>query len=195
MPRATTYFRGRISAASWGLLASLLVLALGSTALLRPGTPLHRKAATNSAACNIAAVPSADRCTFVTTHAAECGANIGHINYMKIAYCNLGDKPVLSIALLCAWTALIFAIMLVAAEHFFCPALEELAQYLELPDHLAGATLMAFGNGANDCFVMTAALVAVRVQPIDDTTMMTKHVHPLVGRRSGRCISSTQRSP
>lgn len=121
-----------------------------------------RQKSANSATCNIAAVPSADRCAFVTTHAAECGALIGHINYMHIAYCQLGDKPALAIGLLCAWTALIFAVMLVAAEHFFCPSLEELAQYLQLPDHLAGATLMAFGNGANDCFVMTAALVAVR---------------------------------
>lgn len=153
--------RGRISAASWGLLASLLLLTLGSTALLRPG-PRFIRPATNSAACNIAAVPLADRCAFVTAHAAECGANTGRINYMRIAYCELGDRPTLAIALLCAWTALIFAIMLVAAEHFFCPALEELAQYLQLPDHLAGATLMAFGNGANDCFVMAAALVAVR---------------------------------
>ncbi len=111
--------------------------------------------------CNLAAVPSSDRCAFVQAHSKECGATIGHINYMRIAYCSLGDKPTVAIASLCVWTVVIFAVMLVAAEHFFCPALEELAQFLQLPDHLAGATLMAFGNGANDCFVMTAALVAV----------------------------------
>lgn len=155
----------------WKKFLPLLLVILAFTSILPAKrhlihSPLSITSKQSNGGCNLAAVPSADRCAFVKAHAQECGATIGHINYMRIAYCSFGDKPAVAIALLCVWTTVIFAVMLITAEHFFCPALEELAQYLQLPDHLAGATLMAFGNGANDCFVMTAALVAVR--GIDD---------------------------
>jgi Ca2+/Na+ antiporter len=60
---------------------------------------------------------------------------------------------------------LLFAIMLTAAERFFCPALEVISDFLQLPPALAGATLLAFGNGAPDVFTQLAAAEQVgRVQ-------------------------------
>ncbi|KIY97451.1 Sodium/potassium/calcium exchanger 6 [Monoraphidium neglectum] len=43
-----------------------------------------------------------------------------------------------------------FGFLLTAAERFFCPALEIIAEYLRMPPAVAGATLLSFGNGAPD---------------------------------------------
>ena len=45
-----------------------------------------------------------------------------------------------------------------AAERFFCPALEYVADRLRMPPAVAGATLLSFGNGAPDVFTQLAAV-------------------------------------
>ena len=51
-----------------------------------------------------------------------------------------------------AWAAVLFHVMSIVASGFFIPALENIAAYLGLPEDVAGATLLAFGNGAPDVF-------------------------------------------
>lgn len=114
----------------------------------------------NNSGCDVRSVPAEQRCEYVRSHGEECGGDEGRINYLAIGYCWLGRWPAVAAAVICTWLLVIFTAMLVTAEHFFCPALEELSDFLGLPDHLAGATLMAFGNGASDVFTMVAALAS-----------------------------------
>jgi sodium/potassium/calcium exchanger 6 len=58
--------------------------------------------------------------------------------------------------------AVTFGFLLTAAERFFCPALEYIADRLRLPPAVAGATLLSFGNGAPDVFTMLAAVKQAR---------------------------------
>jgi sodium/potassium/calcium exchanger 6 len=57
-----------------------------------------------------------------------------------------------------AWAAVLFHVMSIVASGFFIPALENIAAYLGLPEDVAGATLLAFGNGAPDVFAQIAAI-------------------------------------
>lgn len=59
-----------------------------------------------------------------------------------------------------------FTCLVIAADRFFCPALEVLADYLRIAPNVAGATLLAFGNGAPDLFTQFAAIGEVR-RPIN----------------------------
>ena len=47
------------------------------------------------------------------------------------------------------------------AERFFVPALETLSTLWKIPPDVAGATLLALGNGAPDIFSEIAALTAL----------------------------------
>jgi Ca2+/Na+ antiporter len=55
-----------------------------------------------------------------------------------------------------------FGFLLTAAERFFCPSLEFIADRLKLSPAVAGATLLSFGNGAPDVFTQLAAVRQVR---------------------------------
>jgi len=53
--------------------------------------------------------------------------------------------------------------MYIASDAFFCPTLELISDHLKLSPAVAGATLLAFGNGAPDVMTIVASLLAVRV--------------------------------
>lgn len=56
------------------------------------------------------------------------------------------------------WLLLIFYTLAVAADAFFCPAVDVISDALKLPPDVAGATLLSFGNGAPDVFTQVAAI-------------------------------------
>jgi hypothetical protein len=60
------------------------------------------------------------------------------------------------------WIFVLFMLLMVVTEHFFCPALEVISDFLKLPANVAGATLLSFGNGAPDFFTQLAAIATVR---------------------------------
>ena len=53
---------------------------------------------------------------------------------------------------------LVFAALTLSADQFFAPAVGNFAAWLRLSDDVAGATLLAFGNGAPDFFTQVAAI-------------------------------------
>ena len=61
------------------------------------------------------------------------------------------------------WIAVLFVVLMVGAERFFCPALEVASNFLKLPPNVAGATLLSLGNGAPDLFTQLAAITSVRL--------------------------------
>jgi len=52
----------------------------------------------------------------------------------------------------------VFLALILAAELYFAPAVANIARWLDLSDDVAGATLLAFGNGAPDFFTQVAAI-------------------------------------
>lgn len=61
-----------------------------------------------------------------------------------------------------SWMLLMFLIMLEVCDRFFCPAIERISEWLQLSPTVAGATLLAFGNGATDLFTQIAMALSVR---------------------------------
>lgn len=73
----------------------------------------------------------------------------------------LGSREAATTVLFLLWIAILFGLMLIVAERFFCPSLELISEYLRLPPCVAGATLLSFGNGAPDVFTQLAAISQV----------------------------------
>lgn len=70
-------------------------------------------------------------------------------------------REVFSYALFTLILLLLFQLLLTTAERFFCPSLQLISEYLHLSPAVAGATLLAFGNGAPDLFTQLAAIQTV----------------------------------
>jgi Ca2+/Na+ antiporter len=131
-------------------------------------------------ACEPWTVPPDERCAYVRTRPDACYPDGGTQLYIVAHYCWLGggggwgggggggDDGSTTLAALAAATlpwlvfaltaALAFGVLITTAQRFFCPALEIVADHLRLPPAVAGATLLALGNGAPDTFTMLAVV-------------------------------------
>ncbi|GBF97359.1 Ca2+:cation antiporter family [Raphidocelis subcapitata] len=115
--------------------------------------------ADESLPCHPGGVPAAERCAYVRSHADECWPEGGLSRYLEVHECWFQPQwRWVSVLLMLSAMALTFGFLLTAAERFFCPALEYIADRLKLPPAVAGATLLSFGNGAPDVFTMLAAV-------------------------------------
>ena len=111
--------------------------------------------------CEPLSVPFEDRCEYVVTTPScslENQSSAAFINYPKVYYCVARGGNFLSVLFAFLLIALFFHVLATVAECFFCPALAKISVYLKLRDDVAGATLLAFGNGAPDIFAQIAAL-------------------------------------
>ena len=110
--------------------------------------------------------PLEDRCEYVRTHPA-CETDDNLVHYLRLHYCTFGPahqtRSHLTQAIL---VVLLCSVLANVAEHFFCPALSNVAGWLALPEDVAGATLLSFGNGAPDVFTQIAALHNASAQGI-----------------------------
>ncbi|KAG1663775.1 hypothetical protein FOA52_011826 [Chlamydomonas sp. UWO 241] len=84
------------------------------------------------------------------------------MNFLFVHYCTLAGWPSLSFAVQTTWLLTMFTVMLVACDRFFCPSIERLSEWLQLSPAVAGATLLAFGNGATDLFTQIAMVMSGR---------------------------------
>lgn len=100
-----------------------------------------------------------EQCAYVRTPA--CIAENGSLLFdpLEFYYCTLG-KPALATIIYIVLVVVWFYLLGSTAEDFFCPALEELTDALELSPNVAGVTFLAFGNGAPDVFSNVAAYSA-----------------------------------
>lgn len=62
-----------------------------------------------------------------------------------------------AVGIMLVWAALLTWMLVTTADTFFCPPLKYWARKLRLQPEVAGATLLAFGNGAPDVFTAQAA--------------------------------------
>ncbi|KAF5840938.1 hypothetical protein DUNSADRAFT_15139 [Dunaliella salina] len=68
------------------------------------------------------------------------------------------SNPPIAGAIMLGWLLLLFCTMYVASDAFFCPTLELISDHLNLSPAVAGATLLAFGNGAPDLMSIIASM-------------------------------------
>ena len=79
------------------------------------------------------------------------------MQYLRLHYCAFGPSQSLVSHLTQAiLIVLLCSVLANVAEQFFCPALASVARWLRLPEDVAGATLLSFGNGAPDVFTQIA---------------------------------------
>lgn len=136
--------------------------------------------------------PTADRCAYAKAHCEQSEGGWGEggrrgpgerparadaasplppasfIPYMAAYYCLAAPAGAVTCALALAAASILllafFAALSATAEDYFSPGLQSLALALNLPPRLAGATLLALGNGAPD---IAAAAAAVRAGSVD----------------------------
>ena len=110
--------------------------------------------------------PAEERCAYVQSHLA-CEQDDNLVHYLRMHFCAFGPKrAALSRFTQVAALALLCAVLATVAERFFCPALANIARWLELSEDVAGATLLSFGNGAPDVFAQIAALSDARADRV-----------------------------
>ncbi|KAI8870140.1 hypothetical protein GQ42DRAFT_162944 [Ramicandelaber brevisporus] len=100
-----------------------------------------------------------DQCQFVQKYCENTGAGIVH--YLHLYYCDVSPnlRPV-AFGVGSVWLGWLFTAVGISASDYFSPNLGFLARGLRLPEHIAGVTLLALGNGAPDLFTTFSALKA-----------------------------------
>ena len=93
-----------------------------------------------------------------------CGGNL--YPYLKFAYCTNAGIIIPTITYVFGLGVSLYALALVA-DAFFCPALETVATILKISPEVAGATLLALGNGAPDVFAQVAAVTSGTMPDVD----------------------------
>ena len=97
----------------------------------------------------------ADRCAYVR---ASCGDLARGVDYLAGVYCDAEGREALALFGLCLWLVLLLSLLGTTAEVFFIDQLDFMSRRLRLSDDVAGATLMALGNGAPDVFTAWNAI-------------------------------------
>lgn len=90
------------------------------------------------------------KCVYVKSHIG-CRPK-GYINYLQIFYCNCAQFSILGHLMLLLWLLVLFYLLGNTAADYFCSSLDSLSKILKLSPTIAGATLLALGNGAPDVF-------------------------------------------
>ncbi|KAH8370766.1 hypothetical protein KR093_004904 [Drosophila rubida] len=102
---------------------------------------------------NVMKVPHDMRCEFIKT-TKDCDNHIGILNYIKFLQCSQQESTRLNDIISCFGLAvLVFFLVLsvaIVADQFFSPALKATAKKMHMSEHLAGVTLLAFGNSTSD---------------------------------------------
>ena len=86
---------------------------------------------------------------------------LGRVHYLELYYCGVvqpGRPEWAAVLALLLWMSLVFCALTAAADLFFAPAVSNIAAWMKLSEDVAGATLLAFGNGAPDFFTQVAAI-------------------------------------
>ncbi|XP_078679785.1 mitochondrial sodium/calcium exchanger protein-like isoform X1 [Branchiostoma floridae x Branchiostoma belcheri] len=100
---------------------------------------------------------SSFQCEFIT-NTSDCDIDEGFINYLHFPYCYLPNLVPLALVILFLWLVVLFILLGVSADDYFCPALKVITETLKLSQNIAGVTILAFGNGAPDIFSAVSAI-------------------------------------
>ncbi|XP_002034175.2 mitochondrial sodium/calcium exchanger protein [Drosophila sechellia] len=105
--------------------------------------------------------PFEERCDFVKK-AVDCNSSTNVIPYMRLLACDLKCinqfQEMIFIALFVAFCFQILVILIYTINVYYSPALKAVSRFLHMNEHLAGVTLMAFGNTSADLFANLASV-------------------------------------
>ena len=111
----------------------------------------------DSPQCQPLSVPVHDQCEVVHDSCPTSDTFLS-IPYLHIYFCaGPTARPFVFFGLL-LWLSFLFSTLGISASDFFCPNLATIAQLLNLDEHVAGVTFLAFGNGSPDVFATFSAL-------------------------------------
>lgn len=111
----------------------------------------------NSPQCEPLAISVQDQCKVVKDTCPPSDTFLS-IPYLQIYFCaSPNARPFVFLGLL-FWLGFLFSTLGISASDFFCPNLATIAQLLNLDEHVAGVTFLAFGNGSPDVFATFSAL-------------------------------------
>ncbi|KAI9512047.1 Sodium/calcium exchanger protein-domain-containing protein [Russula earlei] len=107
--------------------------------------------------CQPIAFPVEEQCELVHRSCPASDTFLS-IPYLHIYFCATPTaRPLVFVGLL-LWLGFLFSTLGISAADFFCPNLATIAQHLNLDEHVAGVTFLAFGNGSPDVFATFSAL-------------------------------------
>ena len=100
-----------------------------------------------------------DECTFVDECCDDFLDSI--INYINIQYCTFNNNNIewVGIIILIIFCIYYFMFLDKIADDYFAPVLKRIAKYLNISSELAGVTLLAIGNGADDISASVYAIL------------------------------------
>eukprot|EP01084_Bolivina_argentea_P274094 467079_1 len=101
---------------------------------------------TSEPSCTPNNVPSSQQCEHVKNC---CNDMIGEgiIPYFKFVYCDLHGKKIFYLPFLIVSIIYLLIITAIISQHYFAELMQEITKYLHLRPNVAGATLVAWGNG------------------------------------------------
>lgn len=79
-------------------------------------------------------------------------------DYLGLYYCALPNAKPVALGILFLWASVLFMTIGIAASDFFTINLSTIATILDIPQSVAGVTLLALGNGSPDVFSTFAAM-------------------------------------
>eukprot|EP01018_Ginkgo_biloba_P009210 Gb_36337 [translate_table: standard] len=100
-----------------------------------------------------------DSCSFVKAH-ESCQSVSILLDYTLFFYCSCRDEAWGGYLGLAIWIGVLFYLLASTASEYFCWSVEKLCGILGLSPAVAGASLLALGNGAPDMFSSIAAFVS-----------------------------------
>ncbi|EDW91877.1 putative sodium/calcium exchanger 6 [Drosophila yakuba] len=105
--------------------------------------------------------PFEDRCEFVK-NAEDCISKTNVVPYMRLLACDLRCinyfEEMIFIVLFVVLCFQILVLMIYTINVYYSPALKVVSRFLHMNEHLAGVTLMAFGNTCADLFANLASV-------------------------------------
>ncbi|XP_016957808.1 mitochondrial sodium/calcium exchanger protein isoform X1 [Drosophila biarmipes] len=107
--------------------------------------------------------PFEERCAFVRK-AKDCNRSTNVLPYMRILACDLNCvNEFEQLIFLTMFLGLCFVILLLlihVCTKYYSPALKAVSKFMRMNEHLAGVTLLAFGNSSADLFSNLASVNA-----------------------------------
>ncbi|XP_063698215.1 mitochondrial sodium/calcium exchanger protein-like [Culicoides brevitarsis] len=117
------------------------------------GHPSYVSLLMQSRCLEVHSLEAHQKCEFVKK-TDDCHIEARLFYYSNFVYCAFGEfaetrfGQILNQIGLILWCVLLFLILSVVSDSFFCPGLASISKMFRLSENIAGVTLLAFGNGA-----------------------------------------------
>uniref|UniRef100_A0A914E5D3 Sodium/calcium exchanger membrane region domain-containing protein n=1 Tax=Acrobeloides nanus TaxID=290746 RepID=A0A914E5D3_9BILA len=99
-------------------------------------------------------------CQYVKNNSDTCEGG-GYLTWTRYTICEENDVAKTFIIIASVILLLIlFLFLSISADDFFCRNISAIVDHLKIPQHIAGVTFMAFGNGAPDVFTSLASALS-----------------------------------